>query len=65
MEAPRGELCGNLSTDEFATFPPFTDSREAQQYVPINYSDFSVLSDDRHNNSPRSGADENFTDRSH
>lgn len=53
MEAPREEPHGNLPADEFATFPPFTDSREAQQYVPINYSDFSVLSDERHDNSPR------------
>lgn len=52
MEAP-AEYRGNLPTDEFATFPPFTNSREAQQYVPINYSDFLVLSDDCHNNSPR------------
>jgi len=44
MEAPRGDSRGNLPTNEFATFPPFTDSREAKQYVPINYSDFSVLS---------------------
>lgn len=39
----------NLPTNEFATFLPFTDSREARQYVPINYSDFSGLSDVRHN----------------
>lgn len=63
MEAPT-EYRGNLPTDEFATFPPFTNSREAQQYVPINYSDFLVLSDDCHIIIHLDcEADENFTDR--
>lgn len=48
MEMPIEPL-RDLSTDEFATFLPFTDSHEVRQYVPINYSDFSGLSDVRHN----------------